>query len=338
MGSSQASERDQTHERLHVFLVGPEDEGRRLDVFLHGRLNGNSRSYVKDLVRAGLVDVDGATRKPSHRVSAGERVKAVVQPRPAPGSLVPQEMPLAVLHEDPALLVIDKPPDLVVHPGNGRRDGTLVNGLAWRYRELSDIGGRLRPGIVHRLDRDTSGVMVVAKTNRAHFALATQFQDRTTEKEYLAVVEGEPELDADEIDAPLAKSRTDPMRVLVDRSSGKPSMTRYEVLRRFRGFALLSCRPRTGRTHQIRVHLQLIGHPIVADPLYGRRTRLKLSDLGACAPGSARERVLLDRQALHAHRLAFFHPLDGGRREFTADLPRDMEETLEALAGHRPCP
>jgi len=319
-------------EAAHEFVVEPEEAGRRLDVCLHGRLEGHSRTYVKDLVRSGHVEVDGRRRKPGHRVSVGERVRVDALPPPEPLGLVPQEMPLRILHEDASLLVIDKPPDLVVHPGNGCRDGTLANGLAHRFEELSDAGGDLRPGIVHRLDRDTSGVMVVAKTNAAHYALALQFQERTTEKVYLAIVEGEPELDADEIDLPLGRSRRDPARMAPDPESGKSAQTCYEVMERFEGFALLRCRPKTGRTHQIRVHLRSIGHPIVCDQTYGRRGTITTADLVA---GGDREEVLLARQALHAESLTVFHPLVGERRTWSAPMPADMETLLAALRTYK---
>ena len=321
---------------VHAFRVTGEDAGKRLDLFLHEQLVDCSRSFLKELVKGGQVAVDGRHRKPSHRLSVGELVSATVRERPDPGTLEPQELPLRVLHEDASILVIDKQAGLVVHPGNGRRDGTLANALAFHFAELSDIGGRLRPGIVHRLDRDTSGVMVVARTNRAHFSLAAQFQDRTTEKEYLALVEGEVVYDADVIDRPLGRSRSDPSRIVVSPADGKPSETAYEVVERFRGFTFVRCRPRTGRTHQIRVHMRHAGHPILCDSTYGTRARLLASDLGIVEPGDPADEVLLERQALHAHRLRIRHPLEGREREFRAELHGDMLRTLEVLRAHCP--
>jgi 23S rRNA pseudouridine1911/1915/1917 synthase len=320
---------------VHTFVVGPDEQDRRLDVFLHAQLPGNSRSYVKELIKAGLADVDGVSRKPSYKVSEGETIMARVAQRPDPQVLIPQELPLEIIHEDEAICVVNKPPRLVVHPGSGRRDGTLVNGLAYRFKQLSDAGGSLRPGIVHRLDRDTSGVMVVAKTNSAHYLLAEQFQARTTEKTYYAIVEGEPGLDCDRIDSPLGRCRSDPSRIVVDARKGKEAETIWEVIERFSGFTLLLCRPRTGRTHQIRVHLQHIGHPIVCDSTYGKRRRMSLRDLVPCIEGAQEDEVLLDRQALHAYTLSFLHPLDGERHEYRAKLPADMERLLVALRLHR---
>jgi 23S rRNA pseudouridine1911/1915/1917 synthase len=314
-------------------VAGPADRGRRLDLVLADHLEGYSRTHLKNLVKKGGITVDGAAAKPSQIVEEGQVITGTLE-EPAGGHLRPQEIPFGVLYEDASLLVLDKPAGLVVHPGNGRRDGTLANALKFHIDELSDVGGEQRPGIVHRLDRDTSGVMVVAKTNAAHFALASQFQERTTEKEYLALVEGEPAFDGDRIAKPLGRARNDPSRVSVDPLRGKPAETTWEVVERFDGFALVRCHPKTGRTHQIRVHLQSIGHPVLCDPVYGRRSRLLLKDLDPGAPAADAETVLLGRQALHARSLAFNHPLQGPLR-FEAPVPPDMERALEALRKHR---
>lgn len=319
----------------HTFEVASPDVGQRLDVYLHIRLPDHSRAYLKDLVKAGQVTVDSKVVKPSHRVSLAERVVANVAPRAHEARLKPQDIPIHIMHEDASLLVVDKPAQLVVHPGNGRRDNTLANALAFHVSDLSDIGGGMRPGIVHRLDRDTSGVMVVAKTNQAHFALATQFQERTTKKEYLVIVEGEPNLDGDVVTHPLGRSIHDRSKIVVDEGAGRPAETRYEVLERFNGFAYLRCSPKTGRTHQIRVHLRSIGHPVVCDPVYGKRARLKLSDLGAVESESDCERTLIERQALHAHRLSIFHPVEGRTVTYESPLHDDMKGLLEALRTHR---
>ena len=319
----------------HTFEVESPDVGQRLDVYLHVRLPDHSRSYLKGLVKAGQVTVDARIVKPSHRVALAERVVANVAPRSQVVELTPQDLPIDIIHEDASLLVVNKPARLVVHPGNGRPDKTLANALAFHFQELSDVGGATRPGIVHRLDRDTTGVMVVAKTNQAHFALATQFQERTTRKEYLVLVEGEPDLDGDVVTHPLGRSIHDSSKIVVDEGAGRPAETRYEVLERFEGFAYVRCLPKTGRTHQIRVHLKSIGHPVVCDPVYGRRTRLTLSDLGAVAPGSADERTLIERQALHAHRLSIFHPVEEETVTYESPLHEDMAGLLEALRTHR---
>lgn len=319
----------------HRFVVDADGAGQRLDVWLHGRLAAHSRSWIKELVKRGQVLVDGTKAKPSHKLSAGETIAAEVLPHPDARGLEPEDIPLVVLHEDASVLLVDKPAGLVVHPGSGRHDGTLANALAYHVKELSDVGGGSRPGIVHRLDRDTSGVMVVAKTNAAHFAISRQFQDRTTEKRYLALVEGVVNFDGDVIDAPLARSPIDAAKVIVDPGRGKEAVTTYEVLERFDGFSLVCCRPRTGRTHQIRVHLASIGHPIVADATYGRRARLHRAELER-RPGHEGEAPLIARQALHAQRLEFFHPLEGRRVVHEAPVPSDMAATIEALRELRP--
>lgn len=315
---------------VHRFEVSEDDAGRRVDVWLHERLPAHSRSWIKELVKRGAVKVGGGAVKPSYKVAAGDQVVAEVLPHPEARELAPEDIPLRILHEDASVLLIDKPPGLVVHPGSGRHDGTLANALAFHVGELSDVGGSSRPGIVHRLDRDTSGVMVVAKSNAAHYAIAQQFQDRTTAKEYLALVEGVVEFDADVIDKPLARSPIDASKVIVDPGRGKSATTTYEVQERFEGFSLVLCRPKTGRTHQIRVHLASIGHPIVADATYGRRSRLFRSELLRRKPEEG-EAPLLERQALHARRLEFLHPLEGKRVAYEAPVPADLEATVEAL-------
>lgn len=315
---------------LISFEVNAEAAGQRLDVVLQAQLEGSSRTFAKELITSGRVKVNGKPAKPALKLDCGDRVEAQVVPPARNAALVPQDLPFGVLHEDASIIVINKPAGLTVHPGAGQADGTLANALAFRFDELSDVGGEQRLGIVHRLDKDTTGVMVIARTNRAHYALAGQFQERTTSKEYLALVEGSVHLDGDVINLPLARNPRDHMRVIVDGQHGKAAETRWEVLERFARFTLLRCRPRTGRTHQIRVHLASMGHPIACDALYGRRRVLRMSDLG----GSGDD-VVLGRQALHAARLSFVHPLDGRPREYSADMPADFRTTLELLRSSR---
>ena len=333
MGSSQAI--PEPTEEFHL-VVTPDEAGTRLDVFLHGALDGHSRTYLKDLIRVGVVLVNDRSVKPSLKLEPGDVVTGETVPRPQQDTLLPQEIPLSIVYEDASLLVINKQADLVVHPGSGRHDQTLANGLAFHFRALSDVGGPLRPGIVHRLDRDTTGVMVVAKTNAAHFALASQFQDRTTKKTYLALVEGEPRLDGDLITSPLGRSPRDRSRVIVNAPNSKIAETRWEVTERFQGFTLLRCFPKTGRTHQIRVHLQSIGHPIVADATYGRRRRLTWAEVTGQKDDPMANTSLIERQALHAESLSFVHPLHGAAESYSAPIPEDMANTVEVLRRHRP--
>jgi 23S rRNA pseudouridine1911/1915/1917 synthase len=269
--------------------------------------------------------VDGRPTRPSARLRPGQAVSVLV-PAPEPALPRPEDIPLEVLHEDASLLVVNKPAGLVVHPGAGRPGGTLVNALLGRVRDLSGVGGVLRPGIVHRLDRGTSGLLVVAKDDAAHRALVRQFAGRAVEKEYLALVLGVPGRDSGEIDRPIGRDPVHRQRMSVRAPRGREARTSWRIQERFDGAALLRVRIHTGRTHQIRVHLASIGHPVAGDPLYG----------GTRAASSRRREARevlasLERPALHAARLAFTHPATGERREFTAPLPPDLVEVVDRL-------
>jgi len=307
---------------------------RRLDQYLAAALPEFSRTFIQRLIRGGQVAVNGAPSEPSYRIRRGDRIAVTVELPEGP-AVPPEEIPLDILFEDEQMLVVNKPPDMVVHPAKGHQGGTLVNALAAHTQTLSSACGELRAGIVHRLDRDTSGVILCAKTDAAHAALATQFEARTVEKHYLAVVEREPQLDSDLLDLPLARSRRNPEAMAVARRGGKAAQTIYRVQRRFRGFALLDVELLTGRTHQIRVHLAHIGHPVVADALYGNRSALYRSDLLGQPPAED-EPPIIQRQALHAHRIAIGHPTTGRRMEFTAPPPADFEALVRALEELRP--
>jgi 23S rRNA pseudouridine1911/1915/1917 synthase len=317
------------------FRATVEDAGRRLDLVLADRLRGFSRTALKKAVKAGKVAVDGIPVKPSRKIAAEEEVAGEIDDTPEATELEPQEIALDVLFEDASILVVNKPAGLTVHPGAGQRDGTLANALAFRFDALSDAGGPQRPGIVHRLDRETSGVMVVAKSNSAHFALAAQFQARETKKEYRALVEGDLPGDAGVVAKPIGRSPADPAKMAVDLLGGKPAETAWEVLERFGDFTYVRCLPKTGRTHQIRVHLKSLGRPIVCDGLYGRRRELRRSDLGLSRRGAADDTVLMSRHALHAYRLTFTHPLLGRPTAFEAPPPADFESALAALREKR---
>lgn len=273
-------------------------------------------------------------RKPSHKLRGGDAVELdLPPPPPPPGPLQAEDLPLTILFQDEHLLVIDKPAGLSVHPGAGQRDGTLVNVLLHHSPgALSGVGGEERPGIVHRLDKDTTGVMVVARSDRAHRELARQFHDREVQKRYLALSDGLPQQREGVINAPLGRHPKDRKRqAVVELAKGRAASTRYAVQESHGRYALIRCEPKTGRTHQIRVHLQSVGAPLLADKSYGRGRpeRFTTADLGF--PGE--ERVLLERHALHAARLEFSHPLSGERLAFEAPLPEDMAGTLEVLRG-----
>ncbi|GGG38008.1 pseudouridine synthase [Caldovatus sediminis] len=320
-----------------IALTAPADAaGERTDRFLADAIGSLSRSRVKALIEAGQVRRDGAPlADPAQPVRAGARYEVRLPP-PEPAAPLAQAMPLAILFEDADLIVLDKPAGLVVHPGPGNPAGTLVNALlAHAGAELTGIGGEMRPGIVHRLDKDTSGLMVVAKSERAHQALSEAFASRREdlERAYLALVWGLPAPPAGAIEAPIGRHPADRKRMaVVPAGRGKPALTRYVTERTFgTACALLRCRLATGRTHQIRVHLAHMGHPVVGDPLYCRRVPAAARAL----PEPLRAALLaFPRQALHAATLGFRHPVTGAALRFESPLPADMAELLHRLSGY----
>jgi 23S rRNA pseudouridine1911/1915/1917 synthase len=301
-----------------------------------------SRATLRRAIDAGHVRVDEVICKPSLRLRAGSQivVQQVDVPREGPA---PQEIPLTILHEDAFVVVVDKPAGMIVHPAKGHWQGTLASALAHHFGVLSGRGGPTRPGIVHRLDRDTSGVIVVAKNDQVHDALAGQFKARQVSKEYLAVVVGVPDRDRDVIDEPIGDHPSQREKKAIRRgdASARAAVTVYEVLERFSGFALVRARPMTGRTHQIRIHLAHVGFPVLCDRLYGGRARLDEAELvphGAVTRKAANVEAppLLERQALHAHRLTLAHPATGKQLTFEAPLPADILRTLTSLRRWRP--
>jgi 23S rRNA pseudouridine1911/1915/1917 synthase len=323
------------------FEVQPRTEGKRIDAYLASRFTDYSRAVIQKVIDAEAVLVNGRPVKASYRVRARDRV-SIRLPELPETTPEPEDIPIDVVYEDQALTVVNKPPGMVTHPAKGNWRGTLVNALQFHYDTLSSIAGEDRPGIVHRLDRDTTGLLVVVKDDRAHRRLALQFELRQIHKEYLALVHGVPQRDSDYIERTIGFHPTvrEKMAIRAPEDGGKDAVTFYEVVARFRDFALVRCKPLTGRTHQIRIHLTHIGHPILADKLYSGRDRITRGDVvgperrTSLAPGEADE-VLIDRQALHAHRLRFEHPLTGQELDLTAPLPADMERTLLALRTHR---
>ena len=320
------------------FEVKPRTDGRRLDAYLASRFIDYSRNVLQKVIDAGSVEVNGRVVRASYKIRAGDRVRISLPPL-HDSTPAAEDIPIQVVYEDEHLTVVNKPADMVTHPSRGNWRGTLVNAIQHHYDQLSTIAGEDRPGIVHRLDRDTTGLLVVVKDDLAHRRLALQFEHRTVEKEYLAIVYGVPERDGDYIERPIGFHPIvrEKMAVREVADGGREAVTFYEVLERFRGFALVRCKPRTGRTHQIRVHLASIGHPIVADKPYSGRERLTLADLEAAdAPADDPASILIERQALHAHNLRFAHPMTEKLIELNAPIPPDMARTLEALRRHRP--
>ncbi len=295
-----------------AFQTEERDRGRRLDLVVAERLPQVSRSRIAHLAGEGRLVVDGAPRKPAFRVRPGQHVRLVIPP-PAPSGLRPEAIPLDVVYEDADLLVVNKPAGMTVHPSPGHQSGTLVNAVLARVPDLPGIGGTQRPGIVHRLDKDTSGLLVVAKSEDAQRSLAAQLRAHTVVRTYLAIVRGRLRRDAGVISAPVGRHPVHRKRIAVT-PRGREAVTHYAVLERFPGATLVACRLETGRTHQIRVHMTHLGHAIVGDPVYG----------GARAPE-------LRRQALHAARLEFAHPRTGGRLTCTAPVPEDFARLLARL-------
>jgi 23S rRNA pseudouridine1911/1915/1917 synthase len=325
-------------------VIAAAEAGDRLDRALAARFEELSRSRLKALILAGHVTVSGRTiRDPSHHVNEGDRI-AVALPPAEPAEPGPEAIPLVIVYEDDDVIVIDKPRGLVVHPAAGNRTGTLVNALiAHCGASLSGIGGVRRPGIVHRLDKDTTGLMVVAKNDRAHRSLAAQFADhgRTgpLERGYLAFVWGAPDRPKGTIDKPIDRHPRARERMAV-RADGRTAITHWEVAERYPPSgpavaSLLACRLETGRTHQIRVHLAAIGHPLLGDELYGPGFKTKAAKL----PAAAKDALdALSRQALHASMLGFEHPVTGELMEFRSELPPDLARLRHALAAELKCP
>lgn len=307
-------------ERLEL-VVSPESAGTRLDHFLVSLVPDHSRSQIQKLIKDGQVSIGTRSLRPNTPVKAGEIVRVEIPPA-VPSTLVPEDLPLAILYEDPDLLVLDKPAGMVVHPGAGNVRGTLVHALLHRVHDLSGIGGEERPGIVHRLDRGTSGLMVVAKNDTAHVELSRQFQDREVEKEYIALVWGVVQAGR-RIDTPIGRDPAHRALMSARARRARSAVTRITHAAHLGGVTLAHVAIATGRTHQIRVHLSSIGHPVVGDPLYGGIRRHLAAD--------HRPLAHLERPFLHAARLVFAHPRDGRRMEFTSPLPADLREVLDQL-------
>lgn len=312
-----------------IELEYPSDHGtERLDLFVATSLAELSRSAVHRLIESGMITVNGATARPSLKLKGGDRV-IVTQPPPVSAEAAPEAIPLEVLYEDGDLIVVNKPAGMVVHPGAGNPSGTLVNALLAHCTDLSGIGGELRPGIVHRIDKDTSGVLLAAKNDRAHQHLAHQFKEHTITRVYWALVFGSPKTDSGRIESAIGRHPVDRQRMSSKARHGKHAVTHWKVLARYPGVTLVQLRLQTGRTHQIRVHLSEAGYPLVGDQLYASSGRLA---------GVANTRVRavlkgLQRQALHAKTLGFIHPTSGEYLKFDTDLPEDLARIVHELEG-----
>lgn len=296
------------------WVVGPDASGERIDKFVTDSLTGDtSRSQIQLWIKDGHVTVNGQTVKPNFKLSANDHVE-LRTPEPTELQIAPEPIPLDVVYEDQDVIVVNKPRGMVVHPAPGHYTGTLVNALLHHCRDLSGINGVLRPGIVHRIDKDTSGLLMAAKNDMAHAALAKQLKDHSVTRKYIAVVHGNVSHDQGTIDAPIGRDAADRKMFTVTDKNSKHAITHFIVLDRLANYTVLQLKLETGRTHQIRVHMKYIGHPLVGDPMYGR------------SKGNP-----IDGQALHAGVLGFVHPRTGEYLEFEADMPDDMKHLLEVL-------
>ena len=320
-----------TEGKQQTVQVGGSIKQRRVDKYLHGRFGNYSRVMIQEAIKAGAVKVNGNVVKPSFKLSRGDKIEFAL-PEPPSKEIIAEDIPLDIIYEDDDIIVLNKQVDMIVHPARGNTHGTLVNALVFYSDKLSSGLGEFRPGIVHRLDRDTSGVMVVTKNDTAQWKIAKQFERRQIKKSYLAIVHGTPELDADRVNAPLGVHPKIREKYAIRPEVGKEAVTFYEVVESFRGFALLKLTPKTGRTHQIRVHLSYIKHPIVADDMYGGKVVYpwQLKDKKAAV-----EEPIISRCALHASTLEFKHPTTEKQVKFEAPLPEDMQNLLVLLRKYR---
>lgn len=328
---------DEATESIEIVVNKNFAEPPRLDQYIVSRHQEISRAAVQRLIDDQRVTVNGKSVKASYRVQVDDRI-TMLSPRKRSLKLEPEDIPLDILYEDDDIVVLNKQTDIIVHPGRGVNNwsGTLTNALMFHFRKLSTVGGDIRPGIVHRLDRDTTGVIVVAKDDQVHQKIALQFENRKVAKEYVAISYGVPDRHSDYVEKRIGHHPTirEKMAIREDPKLGKPAITFYEMSEKFAGYSFFHVRPQTGRTHQIRLHLAHVGCPIIADKPYSGRSELRLSELVPGLPDE-KDEILIARQALHAHRLRFYHPVKRQVMDFTAPLPADMTRTLEALRSHR---
>jgi 23S rRNA pseudouridine1911/1915/1917 synthase len=320
------------------FVVDEEYREFRVDLFLTLKIDGYSRVFLRRLITEEKVLVDGRPVKPAFRVFPGQRVEIVDLPPPPTDGPIPEAIPLEVLFEDESLVAINKPAGMVVHPAKGHWSGTLTSALAHHFQQLSDAGGATRPGIVHRLDRETSGVILIAKTNEVHFKLCAQFEARQVQKTYVTLVTGHLDRDRDRIMFPIGHHpyQREKMAIRIHHPSAKPAETLFEVVKRYAGYCLLRVHPKTGRTHQIRVHLAHIGCPVLCDRLYAGHSQITRGQLQrrtarGLPPRDIDAEIMLERQALHAARIEFSHPKTGAPIAIEAPIPDDLQRVIAAL-------
>jgi 23S rRNA pseudouridine1911/1915/1917 synthase len=305
--------------KKNIYTVPPETRGTRLDAFIC--LNSClTRSFIQKLIRQEMITVDSRKEKPGYKVKQGDRIEVTVPDQPE-SELVPEDIPIDILWEDAHIVVVNKPPHMVMYPALGNRSGTLMNALISKCPNLSSVGAPLRPGVVHRLDKDTSGAVIIARDETAHHSLVEQFKNREIEKHYLALLYGTLKEDRGEITASIGRSASDRKKMSTRSRRGKEAITRFEVMERYPSATLAKIRIITGRTHQIRVHFASVGHPVVGDKTYGKKTRIK----------TAQKLIIFPRQMLHAYSLKLTHPVTGKLLELAAPMPGDMVKAIEEL-------
>ncbi len=296
-----------------LITVDEKDEGIRIDKYLTQIFEDKSRSFIQGLIEKENIKVNGKIPKSNYKLRKSDEIEIII-PEPQILKVEPENIPIDIVYEDEDVIVVNKPQGMVVHPAPGNYNGTLVNALLYHCKDLSSINGVIRPGIVHRIDKDTSGILVVAKNDEAHNKLSEQLKDHSMKREYYALIEGRLKNDSGTIDKPLGRNKKDRLKIGIV-EDGKRAVTHYEVLERYNGYTLIKCVLETGRTHQIRVHMSSIGFPLVGDPLYGFK----------------RQKFKVEGQVLHAKTLGFIHPRSGKYMEFTSELPQYFEDLLNKL-------
>lgn len=308
--------------RKKSYSVNPENKGERLDIFVSLK-SGLTRSNIQRLIKDGLLLVNSLSEKAGYRIKGGDRIKLTIPDKPVT-SLIPEDIPLDVIREDSHIIVVNKAQGMVIYPSSGHRSGTLMNAVAAKCKSLASIGAPLRPGVVHRIDKDTSGLIVIAKNDSTYLHLTKQFKNREVEKQYTALIYGSPKKDRGEISAAIGRSVSDRKRMSTKTRKGREAITQFEVIKRFKTASLIKVKLVTGRTHQIRVHFAASGHPVLGDRTYGKKTVIKF----------AQKTISFTRQMLHAYSLKFKHPGTDKLIELTAPLPEDMERAIKELAQH----
>jgi 23S rRNA pseudouridine1911/1915/1917 synthase len=303
----------------NVYIAKPEDRNERLDSFISLK-SGLTRSHIQRLIKQELISVNSHTEKTAYKIKEGDRIELTVPDEPE-GTLIPEDLPLDIIREDDHIIAVNKPPHMVIYPAAGNKSGTLMNALVSRCRKLPSIGAPLRPGVVHRLDKNTSGVIVIAKDDKSYYSLVNQFKERQVKKHYLAILYGNLKKNKGEIRTLIGRSASDRKKMSTRTRRGREAVTLFKVIKKFRSATLAEIRILTGRTHQIRVHFASIGHPVVGDKTYGKKTALKLKD----------KTIHFPRQMLHAYSLELNHPVNGKPLKFTAPMPGDMEKVIQEL-------